>query len=98
MLGAEPGVPSARNAVQVAMNRQWMHGHWWANDPDSMILREAQTDLTPDEARLLVEITALSGGIASFSDPPALLSGERRQWLHRALSARPPHGCRVVTL
>jgi hypothetical protein len=69
----------------MALGRQWMHGRFWANDPDSLILRETQTRLTPDEARSLVSVAGLSGGVVSFSDPPGLLSAERLGWLNRVL-------------
>lgn len=85
ILGREPGVASARNALVTAMGRQWMHGRFWINDSDSAILRDRESHLTAEEARLVATVGGLSGGVFSFSDPPSALSPERRGWLRRLL-------------
>jgi alpha-galactosidase len=98
VLGAEPGTASARNALVTAMNRQWMHGRFWINDPDSMILRSRQTGFSRDEALTVATLGGLSGGIPSFSDPPDLLESERREWLRRLLRPATATGFQPLTL
>jgi alpha-galactosidase len=85
ILGREPGTAAARNALVTAMGRQWMHGRFWVSDPDSMILRSRQSGLSVEEARTIATLGGLSGGIPSFSDPPALLDAGRKEWLRRLL-------------
>lgn len=41
-----PSLPSLRNSLTAGMTRAWMHGRWWANDPDVVLLRASQTSLT----------------------------------------------------
>ena len=36
----EPEMPSVRNALRNAVTRAPLHGHWWVNDPDCVLLRE----------------------------------------------------------
>lgn len=97
ILGREPGMPCARNALRGALGRQWMHGHLWANDPDSLILRETQVDLNPGEARALASVAALSGGLLSLSDQTHRLSPQRLDWLRRCLPI-PSRGLQPLSL
>ncbi len=90
ILKHEPGVPSARNALRNTLTRQWMHGHWWLNDPDSQILRETGTHLTADEVTTLLLSATMTGGLFSFSDCAERLGDERLEWLRRTTPpARP---------
>lgn len=90
ILQDEPGVPSARNALRNALTRQWMNGHLWLNDPDSQILRDHSTSLTPEEVKTSLLVGTMTGGLLSFSDSAERLSPERLDWLRRATpSARP---------
>jgi alpha-galactosidase len=34
-------LPCGRNMVRNTINRMTMHGRWWVNDPDCMLLRES---------------------------------------------------------
>jgi alpha-galactosidase len=39
VLRREPDLPSVRNAVHNVITRAPLHGRWWVNDPDCLILR-----------------------------------------------------------
>lgn len=54
---------------------------FWQNDPDAVLLRDFATMLSPDEARSLALLQALSGGVVSTSDPIHKLGADRRQLL-----------------
>jgi len=97
ILQKEPGTVAARNALRNALTRQWMHQKLWLNDPDSAILRDRATKLTPAEAQSVFSVTALSGGIFSFSDQPGRLPPHRLDWLRRALPVPQP-GFQPLTL
>ncbi|MFZ5815927.1 MAG: alpha-galactosidase [Bacillota bacterium] len=90
ILQDEPGVPAARNALRNTLTRQWMHGRWWVNDPDSQILRESNTHLTAEEVKTLLLAGSLTGGLLSFSDCAERLPAERLEWLRRTTPAARP--------
>ncbi|MBQ9156761.1 MAG: alpha-galactosidase [Eubacterium sp.] len=54
---------------------------FWQNDPDSVLLRDFDTMLTPEETRSLALLQAVSGGIITTSDPVHLLSDDRKELL-----------------
>ena len=72
----EPGLPSARNAIQNTLSRAALHRRWWINDPDCLLLRET-TQLTLDEIQSLATVIALSGGLLVLSDHLPELPVER---------------------
>lgn len=72
----EPGMPSARNTIRNTLTRANLHGHWWANDPDCLLLRE-DTRLKLDEVRSLASVIALTGGSLLISDDLAKVKPER---------------------
>ncbi len=86
---AERTGPSVRQVMRMALQRNWMHGRWWANDPDCLIVGDTDTELTAGETRFLTTAIALSGGMVVAGDNLAELSDERRA-LARALF--PPAG------
>jgi alpha-galactosidase len=65
-----------------------MHNRLWLNDPDCLLLRDSETDLTPDEVRTLATVVAMSGGMVLDSDDLTRLSPERRRLLARLLPLR----------
>jgi alpha-galactosidase len=85
----EPSLPAARNAARNTINRAALHGRWWLNDPDCVLLRQADTHLSASETRLVSTVAALSGGALFISDDLPRLSGERIQWLQRLLPPLP---------
>lgn len=81
--------PSVRHAMRLTLQRNWMHGRWWVNDPDCLIVRETDTELAEGEVRFLATGIALSGGMVVASDDLPKLSLSRRAM---ALALFPPPG------
>jgi alpha-galactosidase len=81
--------PSARHAMRMTLQRNWMHGRWWANDPDCLIVRDVDTELNEAETRFLATAIALSGGMVVSGDDLPRVSMERREM---ALALFPPSG------
>ncbi len=85
----EPDFPSVRNAVRNVITRAWMHGDWWVNDPDCLLVREQDTYLTEAEVQTLATAIALSAGSLFVSDRLRALPERRREWLQRLLPPLP---------
>ena len=81
--------PSVRHAMRMTLQRNWMHGRWWVNDPDCLMVREANTQLNEAEVRFLATAIAASGGMVVASDDLPWLSPARREM---ALALFPPAG------
>ncbi|GMV86535.1 MAG: hypothetical protein AMXMBFR80_23900 [Dehalococcoidia bacterium] len=81
--------PSVKHAMRLALQRNWMHGRWWANDPDCLIVRETDTELNEAETRFLATGIALSGGMVVASDGLPKVSPARQEM---ALALFPPPG------
>lgn len=81
--------PSVKHAMRMTLQRNWMHGRWWANDPDCLVVRETDTELTEAEVRFLATGIALSGGMVVASDDLPKLGDARRDM---ALALFPPAG------
>jgi len=81
--------PSVRHAMRLSLMRNWMHGRWWANDPDCLIVRDSDTSLDEAEVRFLATGIAISGGMVVASDDLPKLSPGRRDL---ALALFPPTG------
>jgi alpha-galactosidase len=81
-------LPATANALRNAITRFWMHNRLWLSDPDCLLLRDSETDLTPDEVRTLATVVAMSGGMVLDSDDLTRLSPERRRLLARLLPLR----------
>ncbi|MFX0043144.1 MAG: hypothetical protein ACFE8L_09545, partial [Candidatus Hodarchaeota archaeon] len=48
--------------------RSFMHKYFWINDPDCLMIRRTDTNLTDDEIKLQITIFGLSGGQILISD------------------------------
>lgn len=81
--------PSVRHAMRMALQRNWMHRRWWANDPDCLVARDTDTKLTDAEVRFLATGIVLSGGMVVASDDLARVSEARRTL---AMALFPPVG------
>ncbi len=73
-----PTFPSLRNSLRNVLARAWIHGRWWVNDPDTLMVRDTQTQLTDDEVRSQVTLLGLAGNFYFLSDDLGRLSAERR--------------------
>lgn len=81
--------PALSNAMRATLARGWFHGAWWHNDPDCVIVRAQNTDLSLDEVQAWAAIVALSGGMLFVGDDVSELEPERLELLARLL---PPSG------
>lgn len=73
--------PSTQLAYGNTVARSFQHRRFWLNDPDCLMLRTAQTALSPEAARTWAHTVAVSGGMALVSDDLALLDREARALL-----------------
>ena len=69
--------PSALNSIRNTITRFWMHGRLWQSDPDCLLARDFETNLTEAEVRTLATVVALSGGMFLESDDMTRLTAER---------------------
>jgi alpha-galactosidase len=81
--------PSMRNALRATLARMWMHGRWWTIDPDCVLVRADDSQLTSDEVRAWATVVALSGGMLLVGDDLSRVSAEGLALLRRLV---PPSG------
>lgn len=86
--------PATENAIRDTLNRWWMQGTWWQNDPDALMVRHGQ-QLSLDETRSRAAVVGLSGGMVMLSDFMARLDPERARLAALFL---PPYGRAAVPL
>jgi alpha-galactosidase len=84
--GAEP---SLLNAIRSTLAHGWMHRRWYVNDPDCLIVRRENSNLTPAEVETWASVVALSGGMVILSDDLSQLEPDRADIIPRLL---PPSG------
>ncbi len=87
LLGRDTAYPSARGAIRNVITRSFLHGRWWINDPDCLLVRDRKTRLSSDQVRTLLTILGMSGGMLFLSDDLSSLSPHR---LELARSVLPP--------
>ena len=80
---------SAEGAIRNTLNRSWMHGRLWANDPDCLLVRADRTKLTLDETRTLAAVIGLSGGMMLSSDDLDAVPPERLDLISMLLPVLP---------
>jgi alpha-galactosidase len=83
--GYAEAAPSTRNAWRSTLVRSAFHRRLWLNDPDCLMLRTADTDLTPDQVEAWADAVGVSGGMALVSDDLALLDANARRLLGEVL-------------
>jgi alpha-galactosidase len=76
--GLERTVPAARNALRNTLARAWMHRRLWLNDPDCLMTRSHDSQLSRDEVRTLAISIAVTGGMGILSDDVPRLGPEQR--------------------
>lgn len=85
-----PGYRRVEPATQFAygntVTRSFMHRRLWLNDPDCVMLRASETDLSPEAARTWARAVGISGGMALVSDDLALLGDDARALLDETLA------------
>jgi alpha-galactosidase len=55
--------PALRNATRATLARMWIHGRWWTNDADCVVVRADGTQLSLTEVQGWASVVALSGGM-----------------------------------
>ena len=78
--------PSTRAAWRSTAIRSSMHRNLWLNDPDCLMLRTSETELTPDQARTWAHVVGVSGGMAIVSDDLSLLGPAERALLDEVVT------------
>jgi alpha-galactosidase len=81
--------PALRNAMRATLARLWMHGRWWSNDPDVVVVRANDSQLSFAEVQAWAAVVALSGGMLFEGDDLSRVEPARRELLARLL---PPSG------
>ncbi|MEB3223023.1 MAG: glycoside hydrolase family 36 protein [Candidatus Sericytochromatia bacterium] len=66
--------PALANALRSTLARGWMHGKWWQNDPDCLLLGPEHRGITLAERLTWAATVLLSGGAKLLSDEIATLS------------------------
>ena len=74
---------ATKHAIRNTLTRAFMHRQWWLNDPDCLMVRDAETELTADEVRSLATVIAATDGMIVLSDRIDRLSEERLGVLSR---------------
>ncbi|WIG61219.1 MAG: Alpha-galactosidase [Ktedonobacterales bacterium] len=82
-------LPAQEGAIRNTLTRAWTHRAWWLNDPDCLLVRERESELTLDEVRSLATAIGLTGGMVLASDRLAELSAERVDLLAQLLPPMP---------
>jgi len=85
--GEDPCEPAAKMSMLNLFTRSWMHERWWQNDPDCVLLREANSELSEAEVRTIASAVALSGGMLLYSDDMSVLSERRLDVLKQTAPA-----------
>ena len=76
---------ATEHALRNILTRAFMHRRLWLNDPDCLMVRAAETQLTPDEVQTLATAIALTDGMFVLSDRLEALPPERLEWIERML-------------
>ena len=80
--------PNAYFALKNALLRQFMHRKFWLNDPDCLLLRCSETELTRNERELYALAAGALDNMVIASDKLSLLGPEEISLFLRALALR----------
>lgn len=86
LAGYRGSQPSTRNAWFSTAARAFMHRRLWLNDPDCLMLRSAETELSTEQMRTWALAVGVSGGMALVSDDLALVDADGRALLDEAVA------------
>jgi alpha-galactosidase len=84
--GYEDAAPATHNAFVNTCTRSFMHRRLWANDPDCIMLRTVETELSAAAAESWARTVAASGGVVLVSDDLALLDAGARALLDEVVA------------
>lgn len=80
------GIPSFRHCLRNALTRSFMHGKLWLNDPDTIILRGQEAELSLSEARMFALACGILDNLLLESDDMSLVGQEGLEILMKAFS------------
>ena len=80
--------PNAYYALKNALLRQFMHRKFWLNDPDCVLLRDREIELTRNERELYALACGALDNMIIDSDNLSLVGAEGKDLLRRALGLR----------
>ena len=86
MPGYEEVSPATKGAWRSTLARSFLHRRLWLNDPDCIMLRTSETQLSPEPARAGALAVGVSGGMAIGSEDLGLLGPAERALLDEALA------------
>ncbi len=78
-------IPATVNSYQDTVTRAFMHRRLWLNDPDCLMLRTDETQMSSDAVRAWALTVAASGGMALVSDDLSLLGDDARALLDEVI-------------
>jgi alpha-galactosidase len=80
--------PNAYFALKNALMRQFMHRAFWLNDPDCLLVRDREIELTRNERELYALAAGALDNMIVDSDRLSLLGPGERELLRRSLALR----------
>jgi alpha-galactosidase len=84
--GYEGTIPATANAWRNTLARSFQHRRLWLNDPDCLMLRHTETDLTEEQVRAWALAVGVSGGMAVISDDLSLLDARASDLLNEVVA------------
>ena len=75
--------PSIRGALVNVLTRSAFHRRFWLNDPDCLMVRKNNKNVTENQILLMASVLAVSGGMLLISDDMTRLSEERFELIER---------------
>lgn len=82
----DPSSPALANALRSTLARGWMHGRWWLNDPDCLLLGPEHRHLTAAERFTWATVVQASGGAVFLSDEVSTLPPEAQALAERLMA------------
>ncbi len=86
MTGFEEQPPSGRNAVEATVLRAPLHRRLWVNDPDCLMVRHYDTELTAQQIDVMAATIAGTGGFVVLSDDCARYGAPEHDLLNKVRS------------
>jgi alpha-galactosidase len=80
--------PNAYFALKNALLRQFMHGRFWTNDPDCVLVRDRDIELTRNERELYALAAGALDNMLVLSDDLSLVDERGKKLFRRALGLR----------
>ena len=82
---------NALYALKNSIMRYFMHKRWWLNDPDCLLLRNKDIDLSPNEKELYALVAGTLDNMIIESDDLELVDDWGKQLLQKAIGLRGGH-------